>query len=64
ANDGDVRPLIRFIAKCTERTLTEFIHQSQPTRSTGQELTLADDDDNGDENNDGISLIEERIIIV
>ncbi|CAF3944257.1 unnamed protein product, partial [Rotaria sp. Silwood1] len=23
--DGDVRPLIRFIAKCTERTLTEFI---------------------------------------
>ncbi|CAF3629388.1 unnamed protein product [Rotaria sordida] len=67
ANDGDVRPLIRFIAKCTERTLTEFIHQSQPTRSTGQELSLADDDDDGDggdENNDGINLIEERIIIV
>jgi fido (protein-threonine AMPylation protein) len=61
ANDGDVRPLIRFIAKCTERTLTEFIHQSQPTRTTGQELSLTDDDDGGD---DGISFIEERVIMV
>jgi len=57
ANDGDVRPLIRFIAKCTERTLTEFIHQSQPTRSTGQELRLNDEEDDG-------SFIEERVIMV
>ncbi|CAF3763130.1 unnamed protein product [Adineta steineri] len=69
ANDGDVRPLIRFIAKCTERTLSEFIHQSQPTRSTGQELSLTDDDDDNDERNiddddDGMSLIDERVIMV
>ncbi|CAH8522102.1 unnamed protein product [Schistosoma turkestanicum] len=25
ANDGDVRPFIRFIAKCTERTLDEYL---------------------------------------
>ena len=25
ANDGDVRPFIRFIARCTERTLDEYI---------------------------------------
>jgi Fic family protein len=61
ANDGDVRPLIRFIAKCTERTLTEFIHQSQPTRTTGQELSLTDEDDDDD---DGRSFIEERVIMV
>ncbi|CAF3581980.1 unnamed protein product [Rotaria socialis] len=67
ANDGDIRPLIRFIAKCTERTLTEFIHQSQPTRSTGQELTLADDDDDddmGDETSDRRNRFDERIIMV
>ncbi len=57
ANDGDVRPLIRFIAKCTERTLTEYIHQSQP--STGQELSLTDDDDD-----DGRNLFDERVIMV
>jgi Fic family protein len=58
ANNGDIRPLIRFIAKCTERTLTEFIHQSQPTKSTRQELRL--NDDNEDEEN----FIEERVIRV
>jgi len=56
ANDGDVRPLIRFIAKCTERTLTEFIQQSQPMRSHGQELRLSDEDDE--------SFIDERVIMV
>jgi Fic family protein len=56
ANDGDIRPLIRFIAKCTERTLNEFIHQSQPT--TGQELSLNDDDD------DDRNFIQERVIMV
>jgi Fic family protein len=56
ANDGDIRPLIRFIAKCTERTLTEFIHQSQPIKSNGQELRLNDDDDG--------SFIEEQVIMV
>ncbi len=56
ANDGDIRPLIRFIAKCTERTLTEFIHLSQI--SNGQALSLTDDDDdNGD-------FIDERVIMV
>jgi Fic family protein len=58
ANNGDVRPLIRFIAKCTERMLTEFIHQSQPMRSTGQQLRLNDDID--DERN----FMEERVIMV
>jgi Fic family protein len=57
ANDGDVRPFIRFIAKCTERTLTEYIHQSQPMRSAGQELRLNDDDDEG-------NFIGERVIMV
>ena len=57
ANDGDVRPLIRFIARCTERTLTEFIHHSQPTRSVGHELSLTDDDDEG-------SVYEERVIML
>ncbi len=56
ANDGDLRPLIRFIAKCTERTLTEYIHHSQP--STGQELSLNEDDE------EERSLLEERIIMV
>jgi hypothetical protein len=56
ANDGDVRPLIRFIAKCTERTLTEFIHQSQI--SNGQALSLTDDDD------DERDFIDERVIMV
>ena len=59
ANDGDVRPLIRFIAKCTERTLTEFIHHSQPSRSNGQELSLTDEDDD-----DGRTLIDERVILL
>ena len=59
ANDGDVRPLIRFIAKCTERTLTEFIHQSQPTRSTGQELSLTEDDDDSVRD-----FIDERVIML
>lgn len=27
ANEGDVRPFIRFIAKCTDRTLTEYLQQ-------------------------------------
>ncbi|CAF0869905.1 unnamed protein product [Adineta ricciae] len=58
ANDGDVRPLIRFVAKCTERTLTEFIHQSQPTRTTGQELRLNDGEDAED------NFMEERVIMV
>ena len=25
ANDGDIRPFIRFIAKCTERTLDAYL---------------------------------------
>ena len=25
ANNGDVRPFIRFIARCTERTLDEYL---------------------------------------
>ena len=54
ANSGDVRPLIRFIAKCTERMLSELIHQSQPMRSTGQQLRLNDDRD----------FMEERVIMV
>ena len=42
ANDGDVRPFIRFIAKCTERTLEEFIRQSRSIH-VQQELSLNDD---------------------
>ncbi|VDO71740.1 unnamed protein product [Schistosoma margrebowiei] len=40
ANDGDVRPFIRFIAKCTERTLDEYLeaavinHQTKSDRVT------------------------------
>ncbi|CAF3497873.1 unnamed protein product [Rotaria sp. Silwood1] len=58
ANDGDIRPLIRFIAKCTERTLTELIQQSQTTKITRQDLRLNDDYDNGR------NFIEERVIII
>ncbi|UJR14518.1 hypothetical protein I4U23_001514 [Adineta vaga] len=58
ANDGDVRPLIRFLAKCTERTLTDFIHQSQPMRTTGQELRLNDGEDEEE------NFMEERVIMV
>ncbi|CAM4828542.1 unnamed protein product [Rotaria magnacalcarata] len=58
ANDGDVRPFIRFIAKCTERTLKEFMHQALPIRYARQKLRLNDDNDNGR------NFIEERVIIV
>ena len=58
ANDGDIRPLIRFIAKCTERTLTEFIHHSQPMKTNGQELRLNNDGE--DEEN----FIEERVFMM
>ncbi|CAF0837348.1 unnamed protein product [Adineta steineri] len=61
ANNGDVRPLIRFIAKCTERTLTNFIHQSLPTRTTGQELKLNDDVDDDDNES---KLMNDRVIMV
>ena len=30
ANDGDVRPFVRFIAKCTERTLDAYLQSSTP----------------------------------
>ena len=59
ANAGDVRPLIRFLAQCTERTLTEFIHQSQPMTSYGQGLRL-----NNEEEDDDGKFIEERVILV
>jgi Fic family protein len=36
ANQGDVKPFIRFIAKCTQRTLKEYIHLC--TNSTGIEM--------------------------
>lgn len=58
ANAGDVRPLIRFLAKCTERTLTQFIHQSQPMTSHRQGLRL-----NSEEEEDE-KFIEERVIMV
>lgn len=64
ANDGDVRPLIRFIAKCTERTLTEFIHFAQPTRSNGQELSLKDNANANGDDEDESSLIEDRVILL
>jgi len=63
ANDGDIRPLIRFIARCTERTLSEYIQQSQISTSTGQELSLTDNDDDDDDSqsfDERIIRIEER----
>lgn len=58
ANDGDVRPFIRFIAKCTERTLAEFLHHSKPTQSTGQELSLTENDD------DKENYLDDRVILL
>lgn len=58
ANDGDIRPFIRFIAKCTERTLTEFLEQSHSI-PTPQERRLTDYEDDLDRN-----LIRERVIRV
>ena len=28
ANEGDIRPFVRFIAECTERTVQAYIHSS------------------------------------
>lgn len=28
ANDGDIRPFVRFIGKCAERTLDAYIHST------------------------------------
>lgn len=33
-NDGDIRPFIRFIAKCTERTLDEYLWASSDSANT------------------------------
>ena len=33
ANQGDVKPFIRFIAKCTQRTLTEYIRLCNDSHS-------------------------------
>ena len=44
ANNGDLRPLIRFIANCTERTLSDFIEESyrddDSDRLVGQERVI------------------------
>lgn len=45
ANDGDVRPLIRFIGKCMERTLNEFLSQSTPMKINGQDLIQIENDE-------------------
>ena len=58
ANDGNIRPIIRFIAKCMERTLKEFIHQSQPTRSDAHDLRLSNDNDTETE------FIQEQVTMV
>lgn len=58
ANDGDTRPLIRFIARCAEKDLKNFIYRSQPTREATQKLRFNDDYD------DGRNFLEERVIIV
>ena len=58
ANNGDVRPLIRFIAKCMERTIKELVHQSQIKTNIEQKVPFKDK--NFTERN----FIEERVIIV
>lgn len=34
ANKGDIRPFLRFIAECTERTLNQFLLSTTTTFST------------------------------
>lgn len=42
ANDGDIRPFIRFIANCTERTLNEFIqHYHSPNQEKDLERIIS-----------------------
>ncbi|CAH8854001.1 unnamed protein product [Trichobilharzia szidati] len=39
ANDGDVRPFIRFIAKCAERTLDEYLDAAIAIRKKSERVT-------------------------
>lgn len=46
ANDGDVRPFIRFIASCAEKMLDDFLRASDENLSrTFPELSINDSDD-------------------
>ncbi|XP_070565555.1 protein adenylyltransferase FICD-like [Ptychodera flava] len=59
ANKGDVRPFIRFIARCTERTLDEYLWVTKPKSvvsfsevrryDDGKTIFLKDNDDDDDE---------------
>ena len=43
ANNGDIRPFIRFIAECTERTLDEYL---AATMEDGHSLQQSSDEKN------------------
>jgi Fic family protein len=57
ANTGHIRPLIRFIAQCTEQTLTEFMNRS---RSNHQQQAFDFNDDQREQDD----AIEEQVIRV
>ena len=48
ANEGDMRPFVRFIAECTERTLDAYIQSTQDFHpgATGPGLVPFGDDEN------------------
>lgn len=43
-NRGDVRPFIRFVAKCTEQTIDEYLHQVVSGQSTPHHLEITGKD--------------------
>ena len=40
ANDGDIRPFIRFIARCTERTLDEYLWATEEESKLTERLIM------------------------
>ncbi|XP_055356212.1 protein adenylyltransferase Fic-like [Paramacrobiotus metropolitanus] len=47
ANAGDIRPFIRFITKCTEMTLNEYLYAANDMEMFAEYPTLPGDEDNG-----------------
>ena len=64
ANDGDIRPFIRFIAKCTERTLDEYLWATSENSSSSFPGLMDASDQRviviGDDDNDDVEVIEEH----
>lgn len=45
ANEGDIRPFIRFIAECTERTLDAYLAATKETKNSLKTFNFNDDAD-------------------